>query len=282
VAPTGSTGAARRSTAPPSAPKGGRGDRAQSDGPRQGGHEAPPRRGRRGHAARPDREPGEPPRQPDAGRHPRRGPARPGTARPTPPPPGQAPRRQGLRPSPLPARVSEPGHHPAHRPTRGRQRRTAGPAPLEGRADAGLAGPVPAPRRPPRTPSRRARRLRHLGLRHHLRQADQEVLSRTLVRQLSFCTSEPSPVVEGLGDGLVRPPPERPSQDEGRPRWGAGQLEPRDQAADLRDAEGNEGLTGGGPPPFAAFSPARSPARGASASIARVTWRCQPRQLRTS
>ena len=58
--------------------------------------------------------------------------------------------------------------------------------------------------------------------------ATQEVLLRVLILQLSFCTSEPSPVVEGLGDGLVRPPPERPGQDKGRLRRSAGELEPRD------------------------------------------------------
>ena len=57
----------RRWTALPCARQGGRGDRAQPDGPRQAGHQAPPRRGRRGHAARPDTEPGQLPRRQDAG-----------------------------------------------------------------------------------------------------------------------------------------------------------------------------------------------------------------------
>src|SRR5215203_3312952 len=108
------------------------------------------------------------------------------------------------------------------------------------------------------------------------------ILLPSLVLQLSFCASEPSSVMEGLGDSLVRPSPERPSQDQGWPRRSAGELEPREQAAGLRDAEGCEEPTGGAPPPFAALSPARSAARKASASIARVACRCQPRQLRTS
>ena len=101
-----------------------------------------------------------------------------------------------------------------------------------------------------------------------------------LVLQLRLSGSELSAPVEGLGHGLVRPSPERPSHDKvGSWRPGA---EPRDQAAELRHAEGDEELMGGSPPPFTAFSLARSPARRASASMASVTCRCQPRQLRTS
>jgi hypothetical protein len=103
-----------------------------------------------------------------------------------------------------------------------------------------------------------------------------------LVLQLSFGTSETSPVVEGLGNGPVCPPPERPSQDDGRPRRCAGEFERGHQVAELGHAEGDEYLADDGTPPFAAFSPARSAARRARASMARVTCRCQPRQLRTS
>ena len=39
--------------------------------------------------------------------------------------------------------------------------------------------------------------------------------------------------MEGLDDGLVRPSPEGPRRDQGRPRQGAGEVEPRDQAANL-------------------------------------------------
>ena len=103
-----------------------------------------------------------------------------------------------------------------------------------------------------------------------------------LILQLRLRGRELSAPVERPGGGLVRPPPERPGKDEGRRRRGAPEDEPGDQAADLRDAEGHAELAGGEPPPFAAFSLARSPARRASASIASVTCRCQPRQLRTS
>ncbi len=119
--PTASTGAGPRSTAPPCGLKGGRGDRAQSDGPRQGGHQAPLGRRRRGYAARPDAQPGQPARQPHA---------RPDTTGCGPPrsgPPGQAtspswhtPRRQGLRPPPLPPRVPRSRHRAPHRPARDR------------------------------------------------------------------------------------------------------------------------------------------------------------------
>ncbi len=89
-------GAGPRSTVRRCAPKGGRGDRAQPDGPWQGGHEAAPGRRWRGHAARPDDQRGQPARQPDDGTHPRRGAACWRSAWASAPTPGQAPRRQGV------------------------------------------------------------------------------------------------------------------------------------------------------------------------------------------
>src|SRR4051794_1337882 len=88
--------------------------------------------------------------------------------------------------------------------------------------------------------------------------------------------------VERLGGGLVCPSPEGPVQDEGRRRRGTAEREPDDQAADLGHAERYQEPADGSPPLFAGFSMARRPARKASASMARVTCRCQPRQLRTS
>src|SRR4051794_39979008 len=88
--------------------------------------------------------------------------------------------------------------------------------------------------------------------------------------------------VERLGGGLVCPSPEGPVQDEGRRRRGTAEREPDDQAADLGHAERHQEPADGSPPLFAGFSMARRPARKASASMARVTCRCQPRQLLTS
>ena len=103
-----------------------------------------------------------------------------------------------------------------------------------------------------------------------------------LIIQLRLREHEPSAPVAGLRHGLVRPAPEGPGQDERRRRRVAAERQAYDQAADLRDAEGHEKLAGGAPPPLAAFSIVRRPTRNASASMARVTCRCQPCQLRTS
>src|SRR3954469_4724673 len=88
--------------------------------------------------------------------------------------------------------------------------------------------------------------------------------------------------VERLGGGLVGPSPEGPVQEEGRRRRDTAEREPDDQAADLGHAERHQGPADGSPPLFAGVSTARGAARKASASMARVTCRCQPRQLRTS
>ena len=109
-----------------------------------------------------------------------------------------------------------------------------------------------------------------------------DVGTRCVALQLRLHEHEPSAPAASLSDGLVRPSPEGPGQDEGRRRRGTGEREPGDQAADLRDAERDEGLAGGSRAPFSLFRPARSPASRASASMARVTCRCQPRQLLTS
>src|SRR5213075_1712249 len=55
--------------------------------------------------------------------------------------------------------------------------------------------------------------------------------------QLRLHEHEPSAPAASLSDGLVRPSPEGPGQDEGRRRRGTGEREPGDQAADLGDAE---------------------------------------------
>src|SRR3954471_652562 len=107
-------------------------------------------------------------------------------------------------------------------------------------------------------------------------------MSAELVLQLWLHERELSAPVVSLSDGLVRPSPEGPGQDEGRPRRGTAGCQAGDQAADLGDAERHEELASGSRAPFSLFRPARSPASRASASIARVTCRCQPRQLLTS
>src|SRR5213080_4722422 len=112
---------------------------------------------------------------------------------------------------------------------------------------------------------------------------DDDLMNRRgLTLQLRLREREPPAPVAGLGDGLVGPSPEGPSQDEARRRRVPAEREAHDQAADLGHAEGYEGLAGGSRAPFRLFRPARSPASRASASMARVTCRCQPRQLLTS
>jgi transposase len=75
-----SIGRALPSTVRPCRRKKGHRDGPEPDGSRQAGDEAPPRRGRRRHAARTDADRGQLQRQPDAGSYPRRGP-RGGTGR---------------------------------------------------------------------------------------------------------------------------------------------------------------------------------------------------------
>src|SRR3954470_9910734 len=104
----------------------------------------------------------------------------------------------------------------------------------------------------------------------------------TLSLQLRLRELDLAAPVERLGGGLVCPSPEGPVQDEGRRRRGTAEREPDDQAADLGHAERHQAPVDGSPPLFAGFSMARRPARKASASMARVTCRCQPRQLLTS
>jgi hypothetical protein len=69
-----SIGRALPSTVRPCRRKKGHRDGPEPDGSRQAGDEAPPRRGRRRHAARTDADRGQLQRQPDAGSYPRRGP----------------------------------------------------------------------------------------------------------------------------------------------------------------------------------------------------------------
>src|SRR3954447_10144038 len=109
-----------------------------------------------------------------------------------------------------------------------------------------------------------------------------EEIAGNLALQLRLREREPPAPVAGLGDGLVGPSPEGPSQDEARRRRVPAEREAHDQAAELGHAEGYQGVAGGSRAPFRLFRPARSPASRASASMARVTCRCQPRQLLTS
>src|SRR5690242_12301420 len=104
----------------------------------------------------------------------------------------------------------------------------------------------------------------------------------TLALQLRLRELGLAAPVERLGGSLVCPSPEGPVQDEGRRRRGTAEREPDDQAADLGHAERHQAPVDGSPPLSAGFSMARRPAKKASASMARVTCRCQPRQLLTS
>src|SRR4051812_30432082 len=80
-----------------------------------------------------------------------------------------------------------------------------------------------------------------------------------LVLQLRLHEREPSAPVAGLSDGLVRPAPEGPGQDEGRRRRAAAGCQAGDQAADLGHAERHQELASGSRAPFSLFRPARSP-----------------------
>ena len=129
------------------AKRGGR-DRPEPNGSRKTGHEAPSCGRPPGHPARGATEPGQPARQHDAGTHSgcraRRAPRSWTSAQ----APWQAPRRQGLRPSPLPERMPETRHQAPHCQTARRQQRKTGPAPLGRRADTGMAEPLSPPRHP--------------------------------------------------------------------------------------------------------------------------------------
>src|SRR5215218_8560223 len=144
-----STGAAPASTARASGPKGGRGDRAEPDRPRQARLQVPPRRRQEGYpprrlplgGQRPRRDPAAPPGRPDPADH-----RAAGTAGAAPEAPGQAARRQGVRcfdPAPCAAGSR---HHAADRAAGDRLERAAGPAPLGGRAHPGLAARLPPAR----------------------------------------------------------------------------------------------------------------------------------------
>ena len=116
----------------------GRGGRAEADGARQGGHEAPshhrrPAHRRPGHTARLDAQQGQPPRQPHAGADPRRCARRASQAPwPAAAQAHQAACRQGLRPSPLPPCVPRPRRQRAHRTRGHREQHPPGSAPLGG------------------------------------------------------------------------------------------------------------------------------------------------------
>lgn len=155
-----------------------KGERAHRPGPdrsRQAGQQAPPSRRCRRHSPRRCPDPGERPRQSDAGADARCGDTDPPVPGSAPPATGQAARRQGLRFSALPPGLPRAPHRPAHRQTRCRHQRAPrpappagagrlrslregiGPGPMGGRANLRLARPRPPPRRPLRATSRHLR-----------------------------------------------------------------------------------------------------------------------------
>ncbi len=107
---------------------------------------------------------------------PRRDPADHAALRPAAHAPGEAARRQGLRLPALPPGVDAAGHQGPDRAQRRRLQRPARPPPLGGGADVRLAGPVPPPHHPLRTPPRHPRRLPLPRLLAHLPQRDHTVL----------------------------------------------------------------------------------------------------------
>src|SRR4051794_29410682 len=76
----------------------------------------------------------------------------PPSAGPATPAPAEAARRQGVRLPPLPPRLPQARHRPAHRPARDREQRAPRPAPLGGRAHAVPGRPLPSADRPVRAP----------------------------------------------------------------------------------------------------------------------------------
>ena len=179
-----STGREPPSTAPASEPKGGRGDRPQPDGSWQAGHQASPRHGRPRHAAGPDTQRRQPPRQSHVGRHPgcrtARSDWRTGTLSPQAP---QTARRQGLRSSPLPPGVPRPGRQSADCPARHREQPKARQAQVGHRANLRLAEPLPPSCHPLRMSRRHPPGLHHTRLRPRLSQPDPQVLLGALKPQ---------------------------------------------------------------------------------------------------
>lgn len=95
--------------------KRGRRDRAEPNGSRPAGHQAPLGHGRKRHAARPDAQRRQPARQHDVGANARCGARHPQRPRPATPPARQAARRQGLRSQAMPPGVWRPPHNTPHR-----------------------------------------------------------------------------------------------------------------------------------------------------------------------
>ena len=115
---TPSTSAGLLSTAPLWRPKGGLSDRSQPNRSRQGRHQAAcPHRCTR-HPSRSHADGSQRPRQQDAGRGGRCHSAHPAILGTASTKTWQAPRRQSLRPSPLPSRPGPPPHPSSHRPPR--------------------------------------------------------------------------------------------------------------------------------------------------------------------
>lgn len=165
--PTRSTGRGPLSTARAGPRQKEPRDGLEPDGLGQAGYAAPPRRGRQRHAVRPDPHRSQQPRQPHAGRHARRGAGRAhGSARSLAAQTRQPARRQGLRPSPLSARVQSPKRHAPDRPAQRREQRMARPLLLDHPAHAGVAGLFPPPHHPLRARCRPPSRLTTLACAH--------------------------------------------------------------------------------------------------------------------
>ena len=129
--------------------KKGRGDRGEPGGPRPTWFQAPHPRGRQRHPARLDDLAGQPARRQGSEGSGRYRAGEPPVRWPTAAAPRPAARRQGLRFHPLPTGVAPTRHYSTYCPARHREQQTLGPAPLGGRAHAGLVRPLPPHRRQP-------------------------------------------------------------------------------------------------------------------------------------
>src|SRR5688500_17897234 len=158
--PAGWTGAGSAWTPSASAPPKRGPHRPKPHRPRQARQQAPPRRRRHGHPTRAAADRRQPQRLDDVRAAAGRPPGRAHPDRTAALPARQGPRRQGLRPPPLPRLPAPTPDQSTDRPAWDRVLRAARPPPVEGRAHRRVAAGLPAPPGPLRPLRRALLRLR--------------------------------------------------------------------------------------------------------------------------